>query len=176
MTAPAYTMICTIAINSRAEQQVEHGDRSHDADQRQRARDRMPLQHHVDGGHHRDRSRTGEKRTDPSLYVTYSGPERHQEAGDEQIQQRGGKQNLPGESHQLVITEAGQRRANPHENEKQETASWPGTRRAASEREPAAGKASGPPARRKPRRKPAACIDRTGAPGSGRDKCRSRRR
>src|ERR1700683_4171740 len=54
--------------------------------------------------------------------IVYSGVKGHQEAGDEQIEQRRGKQTLPGKTHQLVITEAGQRCANPHENEEQEAA------------------------------------------------------
>src|SRR5665213_3962382 len=55
-------------------------------------------------------------------YMSHSGRQCHQETGDEQIQQRRGKQALPGKTHQLVVPETGQRCANPHENEKQKTA------------------------------------------------------
>src|ERR1700722_765269 len=64
------------------------------------------------------------KKNIKSIYeasIRRSRPHRHHESGDEKIQQRDGEQELPGEAHELVVAETGQRRANPDEDEKQET-------------------------------------------------------
>src|SRR5437868_13192572 len=51
--------------------------------------------------------------------MSNSGRQGHQKTGDQKVQYRDREQELPGKAHQLVITEAGQGRANPDENEKQ---------------------------------------------------------
>ncbi len=112
-------MICAIAMKLRAQQQIQHRQRAHHADQRKRARNRMLLQHHVDGADQRDEREDERRKIDPFM-IRPSRKQCHQKAGDQQISKRRGEQKLPGETHQLVVTEAGQRGANPDEDEKQE--------------------------------------------------------
>src|SRR5580698_8993660 len=45
----------------------------------------------------------------------------HKETGDEQIHQGNREKKLPRETHQLVVSEARQRRANPDKNKEQKT-------------------------------------------------------
>src|SRR5947209_4411850 len=49
--------------------------------------------------------------------IVSSRKQRHHHPGDQQIQHSGRKQKFPGEPHQLIVTKARQRSANPDENE-----------------------------------------------------------
>src|SRR6266481_4538812 len=52
--------------------------------------------------------------------TSMSGKPGNQKAGHQQIQDRHREEKLPGEAHELVVAEAWQRAANPHEGEKDE--------------------------------------------------------
>src|ERR1017187_9360326 len=50
--------------------------------------------------------------------TSMSGSQSHQKAGRQQVQHGHREKELPREAHQLVVAEARQRSANPHEAEK----------------------------------------------------------
>jgi len=74
-------------------------------------RNGVRLHHHVDGGQHRhDREREKENDVHQETSATTS-------AVASRFRNRGGEEELPGETHELVVTEARQRAANPDEGE-----------------------------------------------------------
>src|SRR5437867_4127743 len=52
--------------------------------------------------------------------ASFSRKQRHHQSGGEQVNNSDRKQEFPGEAHQLVISEARQRSADPDEDEQQE--------------------------------------------------------
>ena len=99
-------------MNSPPSSKIEHRERAHHADQRKRARNRVRLQHQVDGADHRDRR---EDQKEERVHVILS--EGHQQAVIEQVDHRDREHEGPGEAHELVIAEARQRGANPDKDE-----------------------------------------------------------
>src|SRR5579859_6491799 len=53
--------------------------------------------------------------------IPLSRKQRHHQTGGEQVQDGSRKQELPGESHQLIVSETRQRPANPDPDKQQET-------------------------------------------------------
>ena len=72
----------------------------------------MRLHHYIDGADHRNQ-REDEKENDVHL-LRRPG---NQETGHQQVEHGYREQELPRKAHQLVVTEARKRRANPHEQE-----------------------------------------------------------
>ncbi len=114
----------------RPQQQVNHGERSHHHNQRQRAVDGMLLREQVNGAAHAHRRENKEKNQmqhdvcPPARILpgynrtkTLRLLQRHDQAGDNDVRDGQRQKELPAEGHELVIAETRQRAADPDVNE-----------------------------------------------------------
>ena len=100
-----------------AQQQVQHRQRAHDADQRKRARDGCVCTTTLIAHTTAISAKMRKRMTSMFIWST----RRTRKPVTSRFSTRDREQELPGEAHQLVVTEARQRAANPDEDEQQES-------------------------------------------------------
>src|SRR5580693_6192769 len=113
MTAPAYTMTCAAARNSAP------SNRYSTASEPITPTSEMALDMGCDCTTTLMAHTTATIANTRKITTSMLREPGHEKASHQQDQHRGREKELPGEAHQLVVAEARQRAANPHESEKQ---------------------------------------------------------